>query len=131
MKTLKKLDIIIILFLLVLSFTPQFIFSKMLAINYKSTYANIKVSGKFYDNIPLSSFKGEQALIIKTKHGNNTILVKDGTIKVIDADCNDSLCVKQGLASKVGESIICLPHELIIEIKGDESDSSSDMILSH
>lgn len=131
MKTLKKLDSIIILFLIVLSFVPQFIFSKTLAENYKSTYANIKVSGEFYDNIPLSSFKGEQTIVIKTKHGNNTILVKDGTIKVIDADCNDSLCIKQGTASKVGESIICLPHELIIEIKGDESDSSSDMILSH
>ncbi|HSQ90420.1 NusG domain II-containing protein [Romboutsia sp.] len=131
MKTLKKLDIIIIVFLLVLSFVPQFIFSKMLTTNYKSTYANIRVSGKLYDNIPLSSFKGEKTFVVKTKHGNNTILVKDGTIKIIDADCNDSLCVKQGVASKVGESIICLPHELIIEIKGDKSDSSSDMILSH
>lgn len=131
MKTLKKLDIVIIFSLFILSFIPNIIFAKNLLKDYKSTYANITVDGKFYKNIPLSSFSGEKTITIKTKHGNNTILVKDGTIKMISAECNDSLCVKQGSIHKVGQNIICLPHELIIEIKGDESDSSDDMILSH
>ncbi len=131
MKTLKKLDIVIILFLIVLSFIPQLIFSKTLSADLSTTYANITLSGKFYDNIPLSSFKGEKTFVIKTKYGKNTILVKDDTIQIVDADCKDSLCVNQGISSKVGQSIICLPHKLIIEIKGDEKDSSSDMILSH
>ncbi|MGL4914439.1 MAG: NusG domain II-containing protein [Romboutsia sp.] len=131
MKSLKKLDIIIILLLLVLSFTPNLIFSKTISKNYNSTYANIKVDGKFYDNIPLSSFKGEKTFNIKTKTGTNTIFIQNNIIKIIKADCNDELCVKQGEASNVGENIICLPNKLIIEIKGDEKDSSSDMILSH
>jgi hypothetical protein len=131
MKTLKKLDIVIILFLIVLSFIPQLIFSKTLSADLSTTYANITLAGKFYDNIPLSSFKGEKTFVIKTKYGKNTILIKDDTIQIVDADCKDSLCVNQGIASKVGQSIICLPHKLIIEIKGDEKDSSSDMILSH
>lgn len=131
MKTLKKLDVIIIISLVVLSFIPNIIFSKNLLKDYKSTYANIKVDGKFYKNIPLSSFSGEKTMTIKTKNGNNTILVKNNTIKIISADCNDSLCVKQGSIQKVGQNIICLPHGLIIEIKGDESDSSDDMILSN
>ena len=131
MKTLKKIDIVIIVFLIVFSFIPHFIFSKTLSENYTSTYASIKVSGKFYNNIPLSSFKGEKNLLSQTSHGKNTILVKDNTIQILDADCKDELCVKQGIISKVGENLICLPHKLIIEIKGDENDSSSDMILSH
>lgn len=131
MKTFKKLDFVIIVFLIILSFVPHFVFAKVLNKNYTSTYASIKVSGKLYKNINLSSFKGEETLVIPTSHGNNTILISDNTIQISDADCNDRLCIKQGNISKVGESIICLPHELIIEIKGDESDSSDDMILSH
>ena len=132
MKSLKRLDIIIILLLLVLSFTPNLIFSKTISKNYNSTYANIKVDGKFYDNIHLSSFEGEKTFNIKTKNGTNTILVENNTIKIVEANCNDELCVKQGEASKVGQNIICLPNKLIIEIKGDEKDSSEDdMILSH
>lgn len=131
MRTLKKLDIVIIVLLFILSFTPNIIFSKTISKSNKLVYASIKVNGKFYDNIPLSSNKGEKKLNIKNSVGNNIILIRDNTIKVISADCKDDLCVKQGEISKVGENIICLPHKLIIEIKGDEKDSSSDMILSH
>lgn len=131
MKTLKKLDIIIIILLFILSFTPNIIFSKTIHNSNKLIYASIKVDGKLYDNIPLSTNKGEKKLNIKSSSGNNSILIRDNTIKVISADCKDDLCIKQGEISKVGESIICLPHKLIIEIKGDEKDSSSDMILSH
>lgn len=131
MKTLKKLDIVIIILLFILSFTPNIIFSKAIYNSNKLVYASIKVDGKLYDNISLSTNKGEKKLNIKSSSGNNSILIRDNNIKVISADCKDDLCVKQGEISKVGESIICLPHKLIIEIKGDEKDSSSDMILSH
>ena len=40
-------------------------------------------------------------------------------------------CIKQGSISKIGKTLICLLNELIIEIKGDEYDSSDDLILSH
>ncbi|WP_092927118.1 NusG domain II-containing protein [Romboutsia hominis] len=132
MKSLKKLDIIIIVSLLILSFVPSIIFSKSLSKNFNSTYVSIKVNGKFYDNIPLSSFKDEKTFTIESKHGTNDVLVKDNKIKIIKANCKDELCIKQGEISNVGENIICLPNELIIEIKGAEKDSSSDdMILSH
>ena len=132
MNNLKKLDIIIIISLIVLSFIPHFILARTLSSDYASTYANIKVSGKFYENIPLSSFKGEKTFVIETSHGSNTILVKNNTIQIIEADCYDELCIKQGAISEVGKSIICLPNELIIEIKGEESSNSSDdIILSH
>ena len=130
MKTLKKLDIVIIVLLIGLSFTPHLIFAKTWSKDYSSTYANIKISGKVYKNIPLTEKNGEQTLVVETDHGNNTIVITGDTIQITEADCHDDLCVKQGAISKVGQSIICLPHELIIEIKGEES-SDSDIILSY
>ena len=130
MKIFKKLDIVIIIFLIILSFTPHFILGSKLCKNYSSTYANIKVSGKLYKNIPLSSFKGEKIIDINTPKGTNKILIRDNTVKIIDADCKDELCIKQGEISKVSQTLVCLPHELIIEIKGDES-NDDDIILSH
>lgn len=131
MKTLKKLDIVIIVFLLLLSFTPNIIFAISNSKNYNSTYAIIKLSGEIYDTIILSSDSGDNEIVIETKYGNNTIAIQEDIIKIKEADCHDELCVKQGPISKVGESVICLPHELIVEIKGDVSDSKSDMLLSH
>lgn len=131
MKIFKKLDIVIIIFLLVISFVPHFVFFKNLP-NYNSTYASITIDGKLYDNIPLSSFKGEKKIDIKVHGRINTISITDNKIKMIDANCNDSLCVKQGEISKVSQSIVCLPHKLIIEIKGEANyDEDEDIIISH
>ena len=131
MKIFKKLDFIIIIGLIAISFTPHFILAKNLNKNHTSTYVSIKISGEFYKNIPLSDSKYDQTFIIETPHGNNTVTVNNGSIQIIDADCHDDLCVKQGAISKVGQNIICLPHELVIEIKGDNDSSSDDVILSY
>jgi hypothetical protein len=38
---------------------------------------------------------------------------------MIDADCPDKLCEKQGKISKNGQSIICLPNKIVIKINSD------------
>ena len=44
---------------------------------------------------------------------------------MIFADCPDKLCTKQPAVDKNGESIICLPHQVVIE--GIASDNTSQM----
>ena len=50
----------------------------------------------------------------------NLVLIEDGTVRVTDADCPDQLCMKQRSISKNGESIICLPHKLVLQIHAKE-----------
>lgn len=54
---------------------------------------------------------------IKTKHGSNTLVISNGECFVVAADCRDGICINRGKISKIGESIVCLPHKLIVEIK--------------
>ena len=132
MKTLKKLDVVIIVILLLASFIPNIIFHQKNNKNYASIYAEIKINGDIYETIDLSG-NSQYSFEIITNNNKNTINVNKNIISISDANCKDHLCVKQGEAFSVGDSIVCLPHKLIIEIKGDnESNSSSnDMILSH
>lgn len=51
-------------------------------------------------------------------NGKNVVEIKDGKVSVIDADCNNRVCVKSKAISKKGEQIVCLPHKLIVVIKG-------------
>jgi hypothetical protein len=46
----------------------------------------------------------------------NTLVIEGGRARIEAADCPDKLCVKQRAISKAGESIICLPHKLVIRI---------------
>lgn len=54
------------------------------------------------------------------EEGYNLLLVSGGEVSVSDADCPDGLCVRQRAISRNGESIICLPHRLVIQIVSKE-----------
>lgn len=47
----------------------------------------------------------------------NEVDIQDGQVFVSSASCPDQICVHQGKISKKGETIVCLPHKLVIEIK--------------
>lgn len=130
MKIFKKMDFVIIVVLIIFSFIPNFIYSNVVSKSNKNLYATIKINGKVYTTIDLP-VASERSLPISTNYGNNTIVINGNEIKIVDADCKDELCIKQGSISRIGKTLICLPNELIIEIKGDEYDSSDDLILSH
>ena len=131
MRIIKKMDIVIIAVLILLSFTPHLIFFKTSQKSSKNNYAIIKVDGKIHKKIDLSKVKKSEKVNLNLPNGKNTLLIKNNNIEMKSANCNDALCVKQGNISKVGQTIICLPHKLIIEIKGDDLDSKDDLILSH
>lgn len=46
-----------------------------------------------------------------------------------DADCGDKTCVKTGSIKETGQSIVCLPHRLVITITDSSSDSAPDAIV--
>ena len=46
----------------------------------------------------------------------NTVVIKDGIVYMSDATCKNQVCVNSGKISKKGESIVCLPNRVIVEI---------------
>lgn len=52
--------------------------------------------------------------------GYNLILISNSEVRVTDADCPDKLCIRQREISRNGESIICLPHKLVVMIESPE-----------
>ena len=51
--------------------------------------------------------------------GVGTIIIADGGVHVENMQCPDKVCERFGIISKAGESIICVPNQLVIEIQGD------------
>lgn len=57
---------------------------------------------------------------IETEGGHvNKLVIADGKARIESADCPDKLCVKQHAVSRAGQTIICLPHKLVIRITGE------------
>jgi hypothetical protein len=86
-------------------------------------YAEIYQDGVLLQTVDLS--KDSEFTISNNAGGYNTILVKDGAISVIEANCPDKYCIHQGAISGGAQPIVCLPNKLVIKIaapSGDEPD---------
>lgn len=69
------------------------------------------------------SLEEEQTITVSSPEGYNLLLIGESEVRVTDADCPDQLCTRQSAISRKGESIICLPHKLVIQIdSGKESE---------
>jgi hypothetical protein len=54
--------------------------------------------------------------VITTPLGTNTVVIEGGTIRMESADCPGQDCVEHDAIDHVGQSIICLPHRLVVAI---------------
>ncbi len=48
---------------------------------------------------------------------NNTVVILNGEVKMKNADCKNQICVHHKKISKTGETIVCLPNRVVVEIK--------------
>ncbi len=114
---MKKRDLIIIFVILAAAGMVYLIVGG--ADTQSGAVAVVSVSGEERDLLDLSVDGQYQ---YTNAGGSNTVIVSDGTVRVSKSDCHDKYCVKQGSISKQGESIVCLPHRLVIEIRSSAGD---------
>ena len=51
-----------------------------------------------------------------------TVTAEDGGLRVSEADCPTQDCVHTGAISRSGQSIVCLPARIIIQLTGGQAD---------
>lgn len=121
---IKKWDLIIISGLFVISFLPYIGIKTIIGTQAESTYAYIAISDELYKEIPLTGQMSQKQIEIENEYGKNTIMIENESIAIVESDCPDHLCEEFGFKNTVGDIIVCLPHQLYIEIKGNKSSQS-------
>lgn len=84
----------------------------------------VYVDGKEYREYSLAS-DGEYT-ICGENNGTNILVIKDGEAYISEASCPDKLCMNMGKIKKGGQSIICLPNKVVIEIESESTEDSLD-----
>ena len=80
--------------------------------------AEITVGGQVVERIDLDRVTEGYTFTVEDEWGSNTIQVEPGRIRVLEADCPDQVCVRQGWISDEVTPIVCLPHRLVIQVSG-------------
>jgi len=123
---LKKWDIIIIGLLLIISFLPCSLIKEFIDTDAESIYAYITVAGEPIKELPLTGQVNYKEFVVETEYGKNIIVIENESIAVAEADCPDHVCETFGFKNTPGDIIVCLPHQLYIEVRGNLADSTEE-----
>lgn len=125
---LRPWDGIIVVILLLLSFAPVVVFS-LTRSNSPTQEAVLSVDGQEIKSFDLSDRSQSYTYRYEDKDGDyNLIEVKGDRIRIKEADCGDQICVRRGWIDQSGETIVCLPHKLVIEIKSSDGGEPGSVI---
>lgn len=114
MKMVKKKDIVLVAVIFVTAFAAFLLHDLIGAAAAGSV--TVKVGGEIEGVYSL----GEDQEI-EINGGTNILIIRNAKADMIEADCPDKLCVSQRAISKNGESIICLPNKVVVEVSSKEN----------
>ena len=81
------------------------------------------LDGKIYGTYSL-----EKDQVIEIEEGSfyNKIRVEDGKAYMEEANCPDGYCEEQGKISRHTQTIVCLPHKLVVEVLEADNDKKAN-----
>lgn len=90
------------------------------------TFVQIEIDGKVAEVLPLDT---DATMDIEDGNGGtNTLVIENGCAKVVSANCPDGICTNHKKINKNGESIICLPHKVVVTVVNDSDADSIDAV---
>lgn len=104
-----------VLIALILLFSIGFILHTKLGLNWQSSNvaeASLYHEGKLFKQLKLD--KDQEIILL---NGKMLVEVKEGRIRVRKSDCPRQICVNTGWIRHPGETIVCVPNKVLIEVK--------------
>ncbi len=65
---------------------------------------------------------------IRLNGNENIVEIKDGKAFMVSANCRDHICVNSPAISHDGETIVCLPHGIVLKTTGGDGPSLDALV---
>lgn len=123
-KKIRRSDLILLLGLLVIG---GVIGLCLLLTGKTGAQVQVRVAGEVTATY---SLRQDRSVTIQGVGGTNLLVIQDGKAAITEADCPDALCVGMGSISKNGQSVVCLPHQVVVEVisESEADDSGVDLV---
>ena len=93
----------------------------------EGSFVAVKIDGEETARYPLSV--NTEVVIETGDDGRNTLVIEDNKAFMKDANCPDKICEGHSKISYKGETIVCLPHKVVIEIVASDSENELDVVV--
>lgn len=125
LRMVRRWDVAIVLTLMLASFLPLGVFTYAQAqVKDAELIAVISADGEQLAEFTLAEDGKTEEYVFTDEHGHENTIIRDGLkVYMSDANCSDQLCVRKGEIDAAGETIVCLPNHLLVEIEPSQPDA--------
>ena len=92
-------------------------------------YVSVKINGEEKYRYSLSENVDTVIYTGENNNQENRLIIENNQAYVVSANCPDKICVGHRPVSNVNESIVCLPHKVVVEIVSDEAENAPDVVV--
>ena len=118
---MKKGDIILLISLLVLGIVGILM---VMLLGKTPQQVIVTVDGQVYGRY--SPVENREIVIQTENGGENVLVIHEGTVYITSANCPNHDCVNHKPISLANESIVCLPHKVVVTISDGNMKDAAD-----
>lgn len=89
----------------------------------------VELDGSIIESVEMPGVETERTAreirIDAVDGGYNIVKISADGVEIMDADCPDRLCVYSPSIKNPGQSIVCIPHKLIVRIIGQGTENEA------
>ncbi len=85
----------------------------------------ISVGGETYGVYDLAQ---DRTIQVRQNGHTNNIIIEGGHVSMASSDCANQVCVNTGAIYLAGDSIVCLPNRVMVEILSESKGGGVDVI---
>lgn len=119
---IKKADIVLFFVLLAVGLTISWA-----SLNSGQTGDKVRISvgGETYGVYDLAQ---DRTIQVRQNGHTNNIIIEGGHVSMASSDCANQVCVNTGAIYLAGDSIVCLPNRVMVEIFSESKGGGVDVI---
>lgn len=120
----KPMDALVVIIVVAFAvMTAAFVYGKNRG---ETLTATVEHRGQVAAQVALSALTEEKKITIDGQYHLTVTLTKDG-VSVTESDCPGQDCVHTGRITRAGQSIVCLPEQVVVTLEGKTS--APDVVL--
>lgn len=120
----KPMDALVVIIVVAFAvMTAAFVYGKNRG---ETLTATVEHRGQVAAQVALSTLTEEKKITIDGQYHLTVTLTRDG-VSVTESDCPGQDCVHTGRITRAGQSIVCLPEQVVVTLEGKTS--APDVVL--
>ena len=120
----KPMDALVVIIVVAFAvMTAAFVYGKNRG---ETLTATVKHRGQVAAQVAMSTLTEEKKITIDGQYHLTVTLTRDG-VSVTESDCPGQDCVHTGRITRAGQSIVCLPEQVVVTLEGKTS--APDVVL--